>query len=115
VKEKVSGIVSHVHSMGGTSGGEVSKELLPGRYGFRMTYAFAHEDKSQDIATDSTVVFQTGQVHSDSGHYTYYNSGGWHVFTQDMQLLPGTYAFRFKGGTPNRSYRITPGTVTHIH
>jgi 3D (Asp-Asp-Asp) domain-containing protein len=103
------------HSMGNTSGGQASVELLPGRYTFRMTYAFAHEKKSQDIAADPTLVFQTGQVHSDSGRCTHFNADGWHVFTQDMQLLPGTYTFRFKGGTPNRSYRIIAGTVTHIH
>ena len=103
------------HSMGSTSGGQVSKELLPGSYTFRMTYTFAHEKKSQDIAADSTVVFQTGQVHSDSGRCTYYNAGGWHAFTQDMQLLPDTYTFRFKDKPENRSYKITAGKVNHIH
>jgi len=101
--------------MGSTSGGQVSKELLPGNYTFRMTYAFAQEEKSQDTGTDSTVVFQTGQVHSDSGLCTQYNAGGWHVFTQDMQLLPGTYAFRFKDKPETRSYKITAGTINHIH
>ena len=103
------------HTTGRTSGGQASKELLPGRYTLRMTYAFAHEDKSQDIAADSTVVFQTGQVHSDSGRCTHYNAGGWHAFTQDMQLLPGTYTFRYKDRPENRSYRIIAGTVNHIH
>ena len=103
------------HSMGNTSGGQVSVELLSGSHTFRMTYAFAHQEKSQNIAADPTVVFQTGQVHSDSGRCTHYNAGGWHVFTQDMQLLPGTCTFRFKGGTPNRSYQIVPGTVNRIH
>ena len=95
--------------------GQVSKELLPASYTFRMTYAFAHEKKSQDIAADPTVVFQTGRVHSESGRCTHYNASGWHVFTQDMQLLSGTYTFRFKDKPKNRSYRIIPGTVNHIH
>jgi hypothetical protein len=101
----------------GTTGadGQVSKELGPGSYRFRITYAFAHERKSQDIAADPTVVFQTGQVHSNSGRCTQYNAGGWHVFTQDMQLLPGTYSFRFKDKPRSRSYRIKAGEVNHIH
>ena len=103
------------HSMGNTSGGQVSVELLPGSYTFRMTYAFAQQEKSQNTAAGATVVFQTGQVHSDSGRCTHYNAGGWHVFTQDMQLLPGTYSFRFKDRPENRSYRISAGTVNHIH
>jgi hypothetical protein len=103
------------HRMGRISGGQASKELLPAKYTFRMTYGFAHEDKSQDTAADSTVVFQTGQVHSDSGRCTHYHAGGWHVFTQDMQLLPGTYTFRFKERAEIRSYKITAGSVIHIH
>jgi len=102
------------HNMGNTSGGQASVELLPGSYTFRMTYAFTRQEKSQNIAADPTVVFQTGQVHSDSGRCTHYNAKGWHVFTQDMQLLPGTYTFRFKGGTPNPSYRIVAGIKNHI-
>ena len=101
--------------MGRTSGGQVNKELLPAKYTFRMTYAFAHEEKSQDIAAGSTVVFQTGQVHSDSGRCTHYDAYGWHAFTQDMQLLPGTYTFRFRDKPEIRPYRITAGTVNHIH
>jgi YD repeat-containing protein len=101
--------------IGSTSGGQVSKELLPGSYTFSMNYAFARQEKAQNIAVDPTIVFQTGQVHSDSDSCTNYYAGGWRVFTQDMELLPLTYTFRFNDGTSDTSYAIITGTVTHIH
>jgi hypothetical protein len=101
--------------IGSTSGGQVTKELLPGSYTFSMTYGFARQEKSQNVATNPTIVFQTGQVHSDSSSCTHYYAGGWRVFIQDMELLPVTYTFRFNDGTPDRSSTIITGTVNHLH
>jgi nitrogen fixation protein FixH len=101
--------------IGSTSGGQVTKELLPGSYTFSINYAFARQEKAQNVAADPTVVFNTGRVHSDSGSCNQYYAGGWRVFIQDMELLPVTCTFRFNDGTPDSSYTIIIGTVNHIH
>jgi len=111
----------------GTTGGDgtVRMALPPGTYIFRISYAGASLQKSQNVASDPNVVFQTVRVHSDSGKCasyiqvatvpTRYYGGGWQVFTQDMELLPGTYMFRFSDGTKNASYTIVAGAGMHIH
>jgi PKD repeat protein len=100
-------------SFGTTTGGEVSKELLPRHYRFRMHYAGAWVDKTQDVGADPTVVFQTGQVHSVSGTATHYHARRWRPFTNDMQLLPKIYRFRYADRS-RKKFAISAGTTTNI-
>lgn len=67
------------------------------------------------MGTNAKVIFKTVQVHSDSGKCTSYNAGGWQTFTQNMELLPGNYIFRFSDGTKDTLYTLIVGGVKHIH
>ena len=91
---------------GTTTGGRVNTELLPLSYPFRLTYAYASQQKSQNIASATTVTFQTVNVtielHDSAGNLlgeadsVQYYSGGWHAFGTGttsggqavMELLP---------------------------
>lgn len=127
----LSGAVVEYYSSGwkpfGTTGsdGTVSMALPPGPYVFQISYAGVSQQMSQNVASDPNVVLQTVEVHSDSGKCTSYihvatvptryPGGGWQIFTQDMELLPGTYMFSFSDGTANTSYTVVAGPVKHIH
>ena len=67
----------------------------------------------QDISVSSTVGFQTGAVYSFN--CVSYYAGSWRPFTNMMQLLSGTYTFRFKDGFADTAYTIQAGTVNQIH
>ncbi|KAF0139998.1 MAG: Alpha beta-propellor repeat-containing integrin, partial [Stygiobacter sp.] len=99
---------------GVTSNGVAVKELLPNNYSFRMNYAFASKDKTQDVGTNNVVVFQTVPATvqlknslgnpmpaplGDAGTVQYY-SGAWREFSATSngvavkELLPNNYSFR---------------------
>jgi hypothetical protein len=111
----------------GTTGsdGTVSMALPPGTYIFQISYAGASQQKSQNVATNPTVTFQTVRVHSDSGKCAgfiqvalvpaRYTGASWQTFTQDMELLPGMYMFHFSDKTKDTLYALVVGAVKHIH
>ena len=82
-------------------------ELLPASYTFGVTYAGGYVQKSQNVASDPDVVFETVSVSftlksskgdSLEGDAKYY-AGGWKTFGTDgktpetMELLPVSYTF----------------------
>lgn len=100
---------------GTTVGGAVHRELLPGTYTLRIGFAGASVQKSQDVGVQPEVAFQTGAVVSDSGTCNGVYAAGWRTFEQGMQLLPGSYTFRFTSGTPTQeSFATAAGIENHI-
>jgi hypothetical protein len=95
-------------TIGNTSGGVISKELLPGSYTFAMTYEGTYKEKVQDTGANATVVFQTVKVQVelkdkngkplDNGLAKYY-AGSWRTIGYTVngevtkELLSGSYTF----------------------
>ncbi len=90
--------------------GEV--EMLTGKYSFAMVYLGTREQKSNvDIGASPVVIFQTGPVHSGSGNATGFYAGSWRTFENDMELLSGSYTFRFSDRA-NKSFTLTGNAAT---
>ncbi len=94
---------------GTTFNGIATKELLPGTYNFKMTYAFSSMQKKQNTDSSSTIIFQTVntivQLQNSKGlpldtGTVQYNSGGWKPFGNttngiaSKELLANQYNFR---------------------
>jgi len=108
--------------------GTTNKELLPRQYTFRMEYGGTNEDKSQDISSNSVVVFQTvnaevqlkdSQGNSLDGGVVKYYASGWKDFgiatngTTSKELLSRQYTFRMEYGGTNedKSQDISSNSV----
>ena len=87
--------------------------MLPGSYTFAMTYLGTRRQVTQDVSVSPLVVFQTVVVHSQSGLVHSYYAGSWRPFTQDMELLPGTYTFALTG-QPSVTRTLVPGQTNLI-
>jgi hypothetical protein len=105
-----------------------AKELLPGNYTFRMTYAAATNDKQQNIGTNPTVLFQTVNATVrlqnslgspiDQGTVQYYfsswnNLGATTDGVAAKELLPGSYTFRmtYEAATNDKQQNIGTNPV----
>jgi hypothetical protein len=94
---------------GTTTNGVATKELLPIKYKFKMTYNNASNEKTQNIDSNAVVLFQTVnvsvQLKNSTGNFidqgvVQYNSGGWKDFgitsngSVHKELLPAKYNFK---------------------
>ena len=75
-------------------------ELLPTSYSFGVRYhgGWNQQDKV-NIAENPNVVFQTGAIKINFSGTTKYYSGNWFKYTDQIELLPGTYRFTFSGNS----------------
>lgn len=72
-------------------------------------------DKTQNVVSSTLVVFSTAIVTSTSGTCTKYYAGGWKDFTNNLEMLPVAYSFRFSDGTSDKQYSIQAGIQNIIH
>mgnify|MGYP000667840674 CR=1 FL=1 len=87
-------------------------QLFPGTYKFRVTYNYTSETKDGIVVTAGPGIqnfyFQTGQVIGPC--ITEYSSGAWRTFISGMELMPGTYTFRY----PSQSGTVKAGEITYL-
>jgi hypothetical protein len=105
-------------NFGNTSNGVVSKELLPVKYTFRLTYNGSSVSRAQNVDSNATVVFSTVlctvSVTNTAGSLlnnatVSYNAGGWKVIGTTVngivtiELLPVKIQFRAAYGSKQQS------------
>ncbi len=80
-------------------------------YKFKMTYNYTTLELFPVVSVTAGIdnfYFQTGQVISSI--ITQYSAGSWRTFTSGMELMPGTYTFRY----PSQSGTILAGGILNI-
>lgn len=85
--------------------------LFPGTHKFRVTYNYTSAEGFPTVVAGAgidTFTFQTGQVFGSC--ITQYSTGTWRSFTDGMQLMPGTYTFRY----PAQFEPVNAGGVTYL-
>ena len=102
-------------SLGVATGGALITQLFPGAYNFAMNYGYGRQEVTADTNATNDVVFRTGLVTSASATCISYYAAGWRAFTNGMQLMAGSYLFRFSDGTADTSTAIGGGAVNTIH
>ena len=102
------------YNFGSSNTGQVSMELLPKTYNFRLGYHGVKKTQKADVIHPETIVdFFTGQVVSTSDSVVQVNSGGWKEFTQNMELLPGNYKFKYADNS-RITFAIEAGFINEI-
>ncbi|MGA3286545.1 MAG: hypothetical protein ABSD46_03870 [Bacteroidota bacterium] len=113
---------------GATTNGVVTKELLPIKYTFKMTYNNASIEKKQNIDSNAVVLFQTVnasvQLKNSSGNFidqgvVQYNAGGWKDFgitsngNVQKELLPAKYNFKmtYASASKNQAQDLDSNTI----
>ncbi len=78
--------------------GETSKELLPLTYTFSMKHlGKINKQRGVGVSPANPLIFETTSVaFQSSGPISFYSSG-WKSFTSPMEMLPGSYTFKFDG------------------
>ena len=76
--------------------GKYQIELLPASYPFGVRYHGGWNQDYVDITKNPNVVFQTGAAKIIFSGTTKYYSGNWYNYTDQVELLPGTYRFSFR-------------------
>lgn len=90
------------------SNGEIRRQMLPSNLLFKMSYAYGADRFYQDTALDPSVDFTTTRVTLNFNGTIEYQSGYWRPFTQPtMQMMPGTYLFKFEGAGPTMRQYLT--------
>lgn len=93
------------------AGGYKDIQVFPGTYKFEMNYNYTGQEQFPTVTQGPGVTdfaFQTGQVLGSC--ITEYSSGSWRVFSDGMELMPGTRTFRY----PAQSGTVTAGGVTTL-